>query len=76
MTMDPGYELYDLTTAALDEQAAAQAAGIPDPVTSPAALAFEQARADYDAAYEALIAAAQRLATAHRHYLTTIRSTP
>ena len=64
MTMDPGYELYDLTTADLDEQSAAQAAGIPDPpdpVTSPAALAFEQARADYDTAYEALIAAAQRL---------------
>ena len=79
MTMDPGYELYDLTTADLDEQSAAQAAGIPDPpdpVTSPAALAFEQARADYDAAYEALLAAAQRLSTAHRHYLTTIRSTP
>ena len=75
MTMDPGYELYDLAAADLDEQAA----GIPtppDPVTSPAALAFEQARADYDTAYEALLAAAQRLSTAHRHYLTTIRSTP
>ena len=75
MTIDPGYgyELYDLAAADLDEQAAAQAAGIPDPpdpVTSPAALAFEQARADYDTAYEALLAAAQR------HYLTTIRSTP
>ena len=35
---------------------------------------------DYEATlaptWRALLAAAQRLSTAHRHYLTTIRSTP